>query len=47
MSKAQANKVRRYLDQRPIWKWHGVWQDIGFIETMERGGKHHWNGPGC
>lgn len=44
MSKAQANEVRGYLDKRPIWKWDGWLQDIGFIETMERGGRHHWNG---
>jgi hypothetical protein len=51
MSKAEANKVRRYLDRREIATWDGLWQDIGFIETMERGGKFHWNpthaGTGC
>jgi muramidase (phage lysozyme) len=45
MPKAQANKVRRYLDRREIATWHGLWQDIGFIETvMDRDGWHHWSG---
>lgn len=43
MSKVQANKVRRYLDKRPIYRYHGIWQDIGFIETIERGGWRHWS----
>ena len=51
MPKAEANKIRRYLDRREIATWDGLWQDIGFIETMERGGKFHWNpthaGTGC
>lgn len=48
MPKAQANKVRAFLDKRPIYKWNGWWQDIGFIETVvERDGWHHWDGPGC
>lgn len=47
MPKAQANKIRRYLDKRPIYKWHGYWQDIGFNEVMAQGGRHHWDGPGC
>jgi hypothetical protein len=44
MSKAQAREVRTYLDSRQIATWHGYWQDIGFIEVMARGGKHHWSG---
>lgn len=44
MPKAQAREVRLYLAQRPIYRWHGYWQDIGFLEVVERGGKHHWSG---
>lgn len=47
MSKAQARQVRAFLDQREIATWHGYWQDIGFLEVIERGGYSHWNGPGC
>jgi hypothetical protein len=47
MPKAQAREVRLYLGSRPISTWHGYWQDIGFLEVVERGGRHHWNGPGC
>jgi hypothetical protein len=47
MPKAQARKVRLYLGERPIWKWHGYWQDIGFLEVVHRGGSFHWRGPGC
>lgn len=51
MPKAEANKVRRYLDRREIATWDGLWQDIGFIDVMLSGGKHHWNpthaGTGC
>ncbi len=44
----EANKVRRYLDKRPIYQWNGWWQDIGFIETVvDRDGWHHWDGHGC
>jgi hypothetical protein len=44
MPKAQAAQVRRYLGARPISEWHGYWQDIGFLEVVHRGGRHHWNG---
>lgn len=44
MSKAQAKEVRIYLDAREIATWHGLWQDIGFLEVIERGGRHHWDG---
>lgn len=44
MPKAQAREVRLYLGARPISEWHGLWQDIGFLEVMARGGKHHWSG---
>jgi hypothetical protein len=48
MPKAEANKVRRFLDKRPIYQWNGWWQDIGFIETVvDRNGWKHWNGHGC
>jgi hypothetical protein len=44
MPKAQAKKVRVWLDRREIATWPGWYQDIGFNEVMERGGRHHWNG---
>lgn len=44
MSKAQAREVRIYLQKRPIYRWPGWYQDIGFLEVIERGGRHHWNG---
>lgn len=44
MPKAQAREVRQYLGARHISTWHGYWQDIGFLEVVERGGRHHWNG---
>ena len=44
MPKDQASQVRTYLDSREIATWHGYWQDIGFIEVMARGGRHHWSG---
>jgi hypothetical protein len=51
MPKAEANKIRRYLDRREIATWDGWLQDIGFIDVMLDGGAHHWNpthaGTGC
>lgn len=47
MPKQQAKQVRIWLQQRSIAQWPGWYQDIGFIEVVERGGRHHWNGPGC
>lgn len=44
MPKAQARDVREYLSTRPIQKWPGWYQDIGALEVLERGGRHHWNG---
>jgi hypothetical protein len=47
MPKAEAKKVRLYLAARPIYRWEGVYQQVGFVETVKRGGAFHWNGPGC
>lgn len=47
MPKAQAREVRIWLQQRSIAQWPGWYQDIGFLEVTSRGGRHHWNGPGC
>lgn len=44
MPKDQAREVRVYLGSRPIYTWHGYWQQIGFLEVVHRGGKYHWNG---
>lgn len=42
LSKAQGKKVRVYLQGRPIYQWNGLYQDIGFLEVIHRGGSHHW-----
>lgn len=47
MPPTQAKVVRETLSKTPIYKWHGYWQQVGFVEVIERGGKHHWAGPGC
>jgi hypothetical protein len=47
MPKRDATKVRQYLGARPISQWHGYYQTIGFVEVVSRGGRFHWNGPGC
>jgi hypothetical protein len=49
MPKAQARKVRVYLQSIPISRWPGLYQDMGFIEVVERGGSHHWRlaGSAC
>lgn len=44
--KAQAHNVRRWLSTHPISQWPGQFQDMGFIEVVERGGWHHWSLPG-
>lgn len=44
MPKAQAREVRLYLGARHIAEWHGYWQQIGFLEVVRRGGRHHWSG---
>jgi hypothetical protein len=47
MPKKEARLVRQYLGDTRINRWHGYYQDILFNEVISRGGKHHWNGPGC
>ena len=44
MPRPAARQVRLYLGARPISAWPGWYQDIGFLEVVERGGRHHWNG---
>jgi hypothetical protein len=44
MPRAQARQVREYLAARPISEWEGVYQDVGFVEVVSRGGRFHWNG---
>lgn len=44
MPEQVAKKVRRYLGSIPIYKWHGYYQTIGFLEVVDRGGRYHWNG---
>jgi hypothetical protein len=47
LPRPDARQVRVALQRTPIHEWHGYFQDIGFLEVVERGGRHHWNGPGC
>lgn len=47
MPRPQARMIREHLQSIPIYEWHGYWQDIGFLEVVARGGRHHWDGPGC
>lgn len=44
MPKHDAIAVRAYLEGVPIYVWPGVIQDVGFIETVERGGYSPWGG---
>lgn len=44
MPKANAREAREWLGAHHISTWPGILQDVGFVEVMERGGKHHWNG---
>lgn len=47
LPRAEARKVRAYLQSIPIYRWPGVYQDMGFIEVVQRGGWAHWRGAGC
>jgi hypothetical protein len=47
MPKQEAKRIRQYLGSIPIHQWHGYYQTVGFVEVVSRGGKFHWNGPGC
>jgi len=45
--KLVAKEVRIYLQSKPIYKWHGYWQDIGFVAVVTEGGWQHWSGAYC
>jgi hypothetical protein len=47
--KGQAVEVRMELQGKPIHKWHGLWQDIGFLAvvTQPRGWMHWRYGDKC
>ena len=49
MPKGQAAEVRMELQEKPIHKWHGLWQDAGFVAvvTQPRGWMHWYGGAGC
>lgn len=47
LPRAEARKVRKYLQGLPIHRWPGVYQDMGFIEVVQRGGWAHWRGATC
>jgi len=46
LPKSQAREVRVYLQRTPINKWHGLFQDIAALETLDSGGWRHWYAPG-
>lgn len=44
----QARQVRLYLSElHYINRWPGLYQDIGMLEVVERGGAFHWDGHTC
>ncbi len=46
--KSVAKDIRIELQAKPIHKWHGYWQDIGFVAVVTDGGWTHWSGgAGC
>ena len=48
MPKKQARQVRIYLsDLHYINRYPGVYQDIGMLEVVSRGGAFHWDGHTC
>ena len=47
LPRVEARKVRKYLQSIPIHRWPGVYQDMGFIEVVQRGGWAHWRGATC
>jgi hypothetical protein len=48
MPKRQARQVRLYLSRlHYIHRYPGVYQDIGMLEVVERGGAFHWDGHTC
>ena len=49
MSHKEARRIRVWLSAHPIPKWHGLYQDVLFLEAVERGGAlRHWgNGDRC
>jgi hypothetical protein len=46
LPKSQAREVRVYLQRTPINQWHGLFQDIAALETLDAGGWRHWYAPG-
>lgn len=47
MPRAAAADVREFLASTPIYRWPGLYQDVAFIESVERGGAGHWRGHTC
>lgn len=48
MPHKQARYVRQYLSElHYIHRWPGIYQDIGMLEVVERGGSFHWDGHTC
>ena len=45
--KSVAKEIRIELQSKPIYKWHGYFQDVGFVAVVTDGGWQHWNGHTC
>lgn len=43
MKPITARGVRQHLQRVPIHHWPAVYQRIGFLEVVERGGYEHWH----
>jgi hypothetical protein len=40
---SEAKRVRIELSKKPIYRWHGYWQHVGYVEVIkEPGGWRHW-----
>jgi len=47
LPKPVAKEIRVKLQKKPIHKWHGYFQDIGFVAVVTEGGWYHWRGAYC
>jgi len=45
MPDGAARGIRLDLSATPIRRWHPVYQTIGFLEALDRGGDEHWALP--
>lgn len=46
--RTEVKGLRVWLETKPIHKWDGVWQQVGYNAVIEAGGWYHWrNGDKC